>query len=186
MNTGHQFANLAFTDSVKKVQEVMGSRERYTRMEEGPQSNHELSDHEAYFIQERDSFYMASVNEDGWPYVQHRGGAPGFIKVLDSQSIGFADFRGNRQYVSVGNFNKDNRVSLFFMDYANKRRLKMFGRVEMIDLEQVALLEQLKDDGYKAKVERGMIIHVEAFDWNCPAHITPRYTEVEMEKLSIV
>ncbi len=184
MNMGHQFARVAFTDSVRKIQETMGSRERYTRMEEGPQSNHELTEREAEFIQERDSFYMASVNEDGWPYVQHRGGAPGFTRVLDEKTIGFADFRGNRQYVSIGNFSKDDRVSLFFMDYVNRRRLKMFGRVELIDIDQVELLAQLTDEGYKAKVERGVIIHVEAFDWNCPAHITPRYTEVEIERLS--
>ncbi|MEE8297706.1 MAG: pyridoxamine 5'-phosphate oxidase family protein, partial [Hyphomicrobium sp.] len=114
---GHQFAKIAFTESVREVQEAFGSRERYAAMDEGEDYGHVLSQREASFIAARDSFYMASVNEDGWPYVQHRGGPVGFVRVLDETTIGFADFRGNRQYVSVGNVTKDDRVSLFFMDY---------------------------------------------------------------------
>jgi len=128
----------------------------------------------------RDSFYMASVSETGWPYVQHRGGPQGFIKIIDAQTIGFADFRGNKQYISVGNFNKDDRVSLFFMDYKNKRRLKMLGRVAVVDAAETDILEKLTVADYRARVERGLIIKIEAFDWNCPQHITPRYTEAEV------
>ncbi len=175
----HQFTKIAFTESVRNVQEEMGSRAKYQRFDVGEDFNHLLSENEISFIHSRDSFYMASVNEDGWPYVQHRGGAVGFVSVLDEQTIGFVDFRGNRQYVSVGNFRADDRVSLFFMDYPNRRRLKMFGRVtETTDSEVIARL-QVPD--YKAHIERGMIIRIEGFDWNCPQHITPRFTELEME-----
>ncbi len=121
----HRFAEIAFTETVKGIQEAMGSRKSYARMEEGEVStNHLLGPDEVSFIAARDSFYMATISETGWPYVQHRGGPVGFVRVLDEKTIGFADFRGNRQYVSVGNVMKDNRVSLFFMDYPNRRRLK--------------------------------------------------------------
>ncbi|MBT4146321.1 MAG: pyridoxamine 5'-phosphate oxidase, partial [Gammaproteobacteria bacterium] len=121
----HKYAELMFTGSVKSIQETEGSRNSYAKMEQGEDYNNVMSEKEAEFIMMRDSFYMASVSETGWPYVQHRGGPQGFIKIIDAQTIGFADFRGNKQYISVGNFNKDDRVSLFFMDYKNKRRLKM-------------------------------------------------------------
>ncbi|MBM3571652.1 MAG: pyridoxamine 5'-phosphate oxidase family protein, partial [Alphaproteobacteria bacterium] len=142
-----------------------------------------LTANEAAFIALRDSFYMATVGETGWPYVQHRGGPAGFVRVLDAKTIGFADFRGNRQYVSVGNLTKDNRVSLFFMDYANKTRLKLFGRVEMVDPTNGPILAQLELPDYRAKVERGIPIKVEAFDWSCPQHIVERFTLAEMEKV---
>lgn len=178
---GHQFAEIAFTDSVREVQEMNKSRERYSRMEEGEDHNHILGDREKAFIQARDSFYMASVSETGWPYVQHRGGPQGFMRVLDEKTLGFSDFTGNRQYVSVGNLRKDNRVSLFFMDYPSRRRLKLLGRVNLIDLDDAELLSRLEIDDYRARVERGFSIQVEAFDWNCPMHITPRFTENEIE-----
>ena len=120
---------------------------------------------------------MATVSETGWPYVQHRGGPAGFVKVLDEKTLGFADFRGNRQYVSVGNLATDNRVSLFFMDYPNRRRLKLLGRTRMVGEDDEGELGKLIVPDYRAAVERGMLIDVEAFDWNCPQHITPRYTE---------
>ena len=123
---------------------------------------------------------MASVGETGWPYVQHRGGPTGFMKVVDERTIGFADYSGNRQYVSTGNFSSDNRVALFFMDYPNRTRLKMLGRVRTVGLDEPELLARLEDDDYPAQVERGFIIEVEGFDWNCPQHITPRFTEVEI------
>ncbi|MBT5073321.1 MAG: pyridoxamine 5-phosphate oxidase [Kordiimonadaceae bacterium] len=176
----HKYAELMFTGSVKSIQETEGSRNSYAKMEQGEDYNNVMSEKEAEFIMMRDSFYMASVSETGWPYVQHRGGPQGFIKIIDAQTIGFADFRGNKQYISVGNFNKDDRVSLFFMDYKNKRRLKMLGRVAVVDAAETDILEKLTVADYRARVERGLIIKIEAFDWNCPQHITPRYTEAEV------
>lgn len=180
---GHKFAEIAFTESVREVQHEMGSRNSYAGMDEGEDYNYLLSQHEADFLAARDSFYMASVSETGWPYLQHRGGPAGFLKVIDEDRIGFADFSGNRQYVSVGNFRKDDRVALFFMDYPNRRRLKMLGRVQVIGTDESELLAELEVDDYRARVERGFIFHIEAFDWNCPQHITPRYTESYVEQL---
>ncbi len=179
---GHQFAQIAFTDTVRDIQTAMGSRAGYARMDDGEDYNHILSEREAGFISERDSFYMASVSETGWPYVQHRGGPTGFVKILDERTIGFTDYAGNRQYVSVGNFRHDDRVALFFMDYPNKTRLKMLGRVKVIesDHEDIASLDV---EDYAAQIERGFVIKVEAFDWNCPQHITPRYTQNQVEQI---
>jgi predicted pyridoxine 5'-phosphate oxidase superfamily flavin-nucleotide-binding protein len=150
-------------------------------MEAGSDSNHELGPSEAAFIGLRDSFYMASVGETGWPYVQHRGGPAGFVRVLDDKTIGFADFRGNRQYVSVGNLMRDDRVSLLFMDYPNRARLKLLGRVSLIGAEQREILDRLAVPDYRARVERGFLVRVDAFDWNCPQHITQRFTLAEIE-----
>ena len=177
----HKFAQIAFTPVVRAIQVEEGSRTAYARMDEGESYNHQLSGREAIFIAARDSMYMASVGETGWPYVQHRGGPAGFIKVLDERTIGFADYSGNRQYVSTGNLRADNRVSLFFMDYPNRTRLKMLGRVRTVGLDEPELLARLEDDDYPAQVERGFIIEVEGFDWNCPQHITPRFSEAEIE-----
>jgi ferredoxin-NADP reductase/predicted pyridoxine 5'-phosphate oxidase superfamily flavin-nucleotide-binding protein len=178
---GHRFAEIAFTDSVREVQQQLGSRAGYASLDGGEDFNNLLSEREASFISARDSFYMASVSETGWPYVQHRGGQPGFVRVIDAQTIGFADFSGNRQYVSVGNLRKDDRVSLFFMDYPNRTRLKMLGRVRLVGDDEPELLAQLELDDYRAVVERGFVIKIEAFDWNCPQHITPRYTDADIE-----
>ena len=180
---GHKFAEIAFTESVHQVQQELGSRAGYAGMEGGDDYNNLLGAREADFIAARDSFYMASVSETGWPYVQHRGGPVGFMKVLDEKTIGFADFSGNRQYISVGNFRKDDRVSLFFMDYPNRTRFKLLGRVQMIGLNDPELLAELEVDSYRARVERGYLIHIEAIDWNCPQHITPRYTDAHLEAL---
>jgi predicted pyridoxine 5'-phosphate oxidase superfamily flavin-nucleotide-binding protein len=180
---GHKFAEIAFTESVRQVQQQQGSRDNYAGMDEGEDYNDRLSSAEASFIAERDSFYMSSVGETGWPYVQHRGGAVGFMRVLDEQTIGFADFRGNRQYVSTGNFLTNDRVSLFFMDYPNKRRLKLLGRIRAVDKEENEIMSQLKTEGYRALAERGFVIKVAGFDWNCPQHITPRYTQAQVEEL---
>ena len=178
---GHKYTNIMFTESVKAIQIDKRSRDQYSQMEQGIDFNFLLSANEANFIQQRDSFYMASVSETGWPYVQHRGGPVGFMKIIDEKTLGFADYSGNRQYISAGNVLKNDRVSLFFMDYANRRRLKLAGRVEAIGSDQPQRLQQLKDPQYRAKVERGFIIHIEAFDWNCPQHITPRYSELEVK-----
>lgn len=180
---GHRFAKIAFTDSVREVQQQLGSRGAYADFDEGQDFNHLLSKREVEFIGARDSFYMASVSETGWPYLQHRGGPVGFLRIIDAQTIGFADFSGNRQYLSVGNLRQDGRVALFLMDYPNRRRLKLLGRVRLVGDDESELLSQLNTDDYGAIVERGFLIHVEAFDWNCPQHITPRYAESEIESV---
>ncbi|HRE19986.1 MAG TPA: pyridoxamine 5'-phosphate oxidase family protein [Rhabdaerophilum sp.] len=181
----HKFADIAFTPTVKKVQEDQGSRTAYARMEGVPEAmNHALTGAEAGFIAARDSLYMATVGETGWPYIQHRGGPAGFVRVIDEHTIGFADFRGNRQYVSVGNLMTDDRVSLFFMDYPNKTRLKLFGRARIIGLEDQATLGRLELPDYRARVERGFLIKVEGFDWNCPQHITERFTLDEIRAVT--
>ena len=173
------FGDIAFTDHVKAEQTRLGSREMYAGMtaRSAPDG---LSEREATFISMRDSFYMATVSEDGWPYIQHRGGPRGFLKVLSDQEIGFADYRGNRQYVSVGNLQTEQRVSLFLMDYPNRARLKMLGhaRVQEADANP-ELAARLSMDG-QGKVERLFTITVDAFDWNCPQFITPRFTEAEL------
>ena len=177
---GHRFAEIAFTDSVRTMQQKMGSRAPYARLDGGDAFNHALSEKEAAFIAARDSFYLASVSETGWPYVQHRGGPLGFVRVLDERTIGFADFRGNRQYVTVGNVLKDDRVALFFMDYPNRRRLKLLGHMRIVDDGEPELLAKLDVPDYRARIEHGLVIRVEAFDWNCSQHITPRYTDAEI------
>jgi predicted pyridoxine 5'-phosphate oxidase superfamily flavin-nucleotide-binding protein len=178
---GHRFAELAFTDRVKSVQEQHGSREGYGKFEGGEVHHDRLGTAEAEFLAARDSLYMATVGATGWPYVQHRGGPKGFLKVLDERTIGFADFRGNRQYVSVGNLQDDDRVSLMLVDYPNRRRLKLLGRARTISADEGSMtLASLAVPGYRAKVEHGLLIEVEAFDWNCPQHITPRFTEAEV------
>ncbi len=180
---GHKFAEIAFTDTVKSIQSNMGSRKMYTRMEEPSEDyNNLLGPNEAAFISARDSLYMATVSETGWPYVQHRGGPQGFVKILDEKTIAMPDFRGNKQYVSVGNLTKDDRVSLFFMDYANKTRLKLLGRVSLVGLDKPDIIEKLQMPDYRGHIERGFVITVEGFDWNCPQHITERYTLPDIEK----
>jgi len=181
----HRYAEIAFTPTVKKAQEQLGSRNAYARMEGAPEiRNHRLSEAEAQFIGARDSFYMATVSETGWPYIQHRGGPIGFVRVLDDATIGFADFRGNRQYISLGNLMSDDRVSLFFMDYPNKTRLKLFGRATIVGLDDQATLSLLEMPDYRARVERGFLIKVEGFDWNCPQHIVERYTLDEVRAMA--
>jgi len=176
---GNKFAELAFTDRVKQLQEADGSRKSDARMEEVPESNAVLTEREAAFIGMRDSFYMATVSETGWPYMQHRGGPKGFIRVLDENTLGLPDFSGNRQYVSIENLQHDNRVSLFFMDYPNRARLKLLGRVRTTDNAEI--LEQLLLPGYRATIDHAFLIDVAAFDWNCPQHITPRFTADDVD-----
>jgi len=181
---GRRFQELAFTPRVKEHQQEHGSRRQYDRMEKAaPQGDDKLGPAEQDFIQRRDSFYMASVSETGWPYVQHRGGPKGFVRVLDPGLIGFADLRGNKQYVSLGNFDHDPRVALFFMDYPYQTRLKILGRVEVHehDSEAPALIESFRPADEYDIIERVILIHVEGFDWNCPQHVTPRYTMEELQ-----
>ena len=180
----HRFAEIAFTDNVRALQSSRGSRAAYAAMDKGEARNHRLSERETAFIGARDSFYIASVSETGWPYVQHRGGAVGFMRVLDNRRLGFADFRGNRQYVSAGNFMNNNRVALLFMDYPNRQRLKLLGHIRQIGPEDSQLLQTLTVANYRGRIERGFVIEVEAFDWNCPQHITPRFTQAQMHELA--
>lgn len=168
----HNFGSIAFTPAVQAEQRKHGSLAHYARFaSEGPDSN-VLGPWEREFIAARNGFYMATVSETGWPYIQFRGGPKGFLKVLDDRTLAFADFRGNRQYVSVGNLTHDGRVSLFLMDYHNQARLKILGRAEIREGPGAKeLLDELTMPGYKAKVERAIVIHLEAFDWNCQQHI---------------
>lgn len=181
---GDRFYEKMFTESVKAAQEHYGSRKTYARIETNSSESHLLGDLEKDFIESRDGFYMATVNEDGWPYVQFRGGPRGFLKVLDDSTLGFADFRGNLQYISVGNLGVSDRAALFLMDYAHQRRLKILARVKIKDAaEAPELIEELRMPAYKAKIERAMTLHVEGFNWNCPQHITPRYTIDEIKAM---
>jgi len=183
----HQFAEIMFTDGVKAAQEHIGSRAQYERFTQGAGPNDALSEQEAAFIEQRDTLYMATVNADGWPYVQHRGGPAGFLRVLGPQCLAYADFRGNKQMISVGNVATNNRVSLILMDYPNRRRLKILGHLRVKDAENVTEEERTRVDlpEYKARIERVMYIDVVAFDWNCPQHITRRYTEAEFAALAL-
>lgn len=179
-----RFYEKMFTETVKRAQEHYGSRKAFERIESRGVSGDAaaLGDAEIDFIESRDGFYMATVNENGQPYIQFRGGPAGFIKVLDDRTLAFADFRGNLQYISVGNLKANDRAALFLMDYAHRQRLKLLVRVEVKDAaDEPDLIERLETQGYKAKIERAMILHVEALDWNCPQHITPRYTINEIK-----
>lgn len=179
-----RYLQTLFTTSVKAAQEANGSRAAYARIETAPATADVLTEREASFISARDSFYLASVAENGWPYLQHRGGPRGFVKVLDEKRLGFADYRGNRQYMSVGNVAADPRVSLFFMDYPSRARLKVLGRMRIVSGSAAEdLVGSLSDDAYGAKIERFLLVDIEAFDWNCPQHITPRYTIDEIEPM---
>lgn len=174
------YASLAFTEPVKAVQEHYGSRTTYARVEKQT-SFDGLTDAETHFIASRDSFYMASIGENGFPYIQHRGGPKGFLKVIDALTLGFVDFSGNRQYISVGNLQTHPQVSLFLMDYPHQTRLKIYANAEVVELaDQPDLFERLDPADYKHRPERMLLLHVEACDWNCPQHITPRYTTDEI------
>lgn len=177
-----KFADIAFTPTVKAIQAARGSRETYERFVAKGPANDRVDEKVAAFIPERDSFYMGTVSETGWPYIQFRGGPIGFLKILDDKTLGFADFQGNVQYLSVGNLSQDSRVFLFLMDYAHRRRLKIWGRATLVEADPV-LLERLSDPNYPATVERAIVIHIEAFDWNCPQHIPIRYSEAEVEAI---
>jgi ferredoxin-NADP reductase/predicted pyridoxine 5'-phosphate oxidase superfamily flavin-nucleotide-binding protein len=178
------FAKISFTTDVQAVQGEMGSRAAYRGAEFGPLEEVVLGDAEQAFIAARDSFYQATVSQSGWPYVQHRGGPAGFLRVLDERTIGYADFSGNRQYISVGNLRGDDRVSLILMDYPRRRRLKIWGRARAVDeRDEPELLRMLELPHSRAPVERSILIRVEAFDWNCPKYITPRYSQQEVEAL---
>jgi predicted pyridoxine 5'-phosphate oxidase superfamily flavin-nucleotide-binding protein len=176
-----KFLDLAFTDSVRKAQEHYYGKSQ--PVENAPEHD-TLTDDEMGFIQSRDSFYMATVSETGWPYVQHRGGQPGFLRVLSPAALAFADYKGNRQLLSTGNLAVSDRVTLFLMDYPQRTRLKILGHARVEDARQhPELVAQLAEAEVHRLVERLFLIEVVSFDWNCPKYITPRYTAAEIQEL---
>ena len=175
-------SDIAFTPAVKTIQARKGSRGGYARMEEKGGWSDLISDELASFIAERDSFYLATASAEGQPYTQHRGGEPGFLKVLDGKRLAFADFRGNRQYISAGNLSENPRAFIFLMDYPNRRRIKIWGRAEIVD-DDPELLESLANQDYDGVPEQAVVFTVEAWDINCPQHITPRYSQREVDAL---
>jgi predicted pyridoxine 5'-phosphate oxidase superfamily flavin-nucleotide-binding protein len=179
------YGKIAFTEGVHDMQERYGTRDFYRRQAAratGDKGHDPLTDDAATFLSERDGFYLASISETGWPYVQFRGGPPGFLQVINAHTIGWADFRGNLQYISVGNLKSNDRVAMIAVDYPNRSRLKIFGhaRVAFAD-EEPELVAKLAHPDYEAVVERAIVVSVDAYDWNCPQHITPRYTLDELE-----
>lgn len=180
------FAEIAFTPSVRAAQARYGSAAAGERfLADGIDRRDALTMQEAAFIEARDGFYLGTVSEDGWPYVQFRGGPPGFLRVIDERTVAWADFRGNRQYLSTGNLGANDRVSLFLMDYPNRRRLKLWGRARIVDAaENPAPVKALFPEGYQAVPERAVVVTVVAFDWNCPQHIPQRLTAEEWAALA--
>ena len=177
------FGSLVFTPVVKKLQERYGSRHQYERMKNSGASHDHFTPVETEFLSERDSFYWATIGATGWPYVQHRGGPKGFLKVIDDHTLALADFRGNKQFISTGNLLTDNRVAMILVDYPQQARLKLLGRVEVFEADNSSpWIDRVRMPGYKAVIERVFVIHVEAYDWNCPQHITPRYTAEEIRE----
>ena len=174
-----RFTEIAFTPSVKAAQIRYGTRKIYENFVKHGVEEDFLAQEEIEFIQVRNSFYLGTVSSNGYPYIQFRGGAKGFLKIIDNKTLGFADFKGNSQYISVGNLADNDRVFLFLMDYAHRRRLKIWGRGKVID-DDPELLEQLKVPNYPAEVERGILITIEAMSWNCPQHIPILYSEAEV------
>ena len=175
------FGALVFTPLVKKLQERYGSRRQYERMESSGEPRNRLGEFEKNFLAGRDSFYWSTIGATGWPYIQHRGGPRGFLKVIDDRTLALADFRGNKQYISTGNLLSDNRVAMILVDYPRQARLKILGHVEVLEGEDAKdWLDRVQVPGYQAVIERVSVIHIEAFDWNCPQHITPRYTAEEI------
>jgi predicted pyridoxine 5'-phosphate oxidase superfamily flavin-nucleotide-binding protein len=174
------YAKTMFSAAARRLQEQHGSRAAYARREQLGQIQDVLGPYEREFIADRDSFYLASVAEDGWPYIQHRGGPKGFLRVLDEKTLAFADFSGNKQFITAGNLETNDKVALFLMDYRDQARLKIIGYARVIksdkDLEAKVVLP-----GYPAKVDWVMLIEIVAFDWNCSQHITPRWTAEEIQ-----
>ena len=174
------YASFAFTSEIKALQEKYGSRKSYALKEKQP-GTEGLTEQEEAFIAERDSFYLASIGENNYPYIQHRGGPPGFLKVIDEKTLGMIDFKGNKQYITVGNIKTHPEVSLFLMDYPGQTRLKIYADLQIEELsDQPALLKLLEPADYKFTPERIMLFNIKAFDWNCPQHITPRYTTTQI------
>ncbi len=177
---GSRFARTMFSPAAKHLQELHGSLAQYERLAALGPRDEALGDFEQQFIAARDSFYLASVTQDGWPYIQHRGGPSGFLHVLNGRTLAFADFAGNKQYITTGNLATNDRVALFLMDYPHQARLKIIGHARLVDIgEDPALEARLQQPADPAKIERLFVISVVAFDWNCSQHIPPRYTREE-------
>ena len=172
-------SHVAFTAAVQVEQANRGSRNSYARMDEKGTWTRTVTEDLAAFIGQQDFFYLATASADGNPYIQHRGGAPGFLKVLDETTLAFADFAGNKQYITLGNLAENDRAFIFLMDYANRQRIKLWGRAEAVD-DNRELLANLTDTDYlssaRARPERAIVFHLEQWDVNCPQHITPRYS----------
>ncbi len=169
-------SDIAFTPAVKAWQARLGSRAGYARMAEKRDWSDSVTPDLAAFLAERDSFYLATASAEGRPYIQHRGGPAGFLKAIDDKHLAFADFGGNKQYISAGNLSENDRASIFLMDYANRQRIKLWGRARVVE-DDAALLERLADPAYRATPERAVVFEIEAWDVNCPQHIARRYTE---------
>jgi predicted pyridoxine 5'-phosphate oxidase superfamily flavin-nucleotide-binding protein len=174
------YAKTMFSEAAKRLQEQHGSRAAYERRAELGPIQDALGPMEREFIAQRDSFYLASITDDGWPYVQHRGGPKGFLRVLDDKTLAFADFTGNKQYITAGNLETNDRVALFLIDYPEQARLKIIGHAKVVEAD-AELLARVRVEGYAAKVEWVIVIAVTAFDWNCSQHITQRWTKEEIE-----
>lgn len=169
------FLDIAVTPVVKAAQEQNGAAHLWDNFK-GHRAFDRFTENEVAFLAERDSFYMATVSETGWPYVQHRGGPRGFLRVIDDRTLAFADFAGNRQYISLGNLGAEQRVSLILMDYVNRRRLKIFAHAQVKSLaDDPELAAKIATPGYRGKAERAFVLHLDAFDWNCPQHIMQRF-----------
>lgn len=178
-----KFTEIAFTPGVKTAQTRYGSRKIYENFAQQDISEDILTESESEFIQARDGFYLGTIGSNNYPYIQFRGGAKGFLKIIDQKTLGFADFKGNLQYISVGNLIECDRVFLFLMDYAHRRRLKIWGRAKIVDRDP-QLLAKLTMPDYPAQVERGIIITIEAMSWNCPQHIPLKYSEAEVAAIT--
>ena len=179
---GRPLHNLVTTDHVKFYQTRFGSRAAYAKQESGPIVHSELGPEETEFIASQDAFFLGSLGENGWPYIQHRGGPAGFVKALDSRTVGFPEFPGNRQYISYGNIRGNDRVSLFFVDFPLQGRLKLLGHARLVEKStDPELIRRLEPAGLEGKIERGVIVNVAAYDWNCSKYITPRYTAEQIE-----
>ena len=171
-------SDIAFTPAVKAVQAAKGSRASYAKAERRGWRTSVTPDL-AEFLAGLDMFYLGTASAEGQPYIQHRGGSPGFLKVLDDKTLAFADFGGNRQYITLGNLSENPKAFIFLMDYANQQRVKLWGTARVVE-DDPGLLDQLRDPDYPGKVERAIVFTVEAWDINCPQHIQPRYTEAEI------
>jgi uncharacterized protein len=177
-----QFGEIAFTPEVKAAQEQRGSRQTYEKYIANGTANNAITAKIEEFIAQLDGFYLGTVSSNGYPYIQFRGGSPGFLKVLDEKTLGFADFLGNVQYITVGNLSGNDKAFLFLMDYRHRRRIKIWGRAKFVEGD-AQLIEQLRVPGYEAEIERAILFHVEAISENCPQHIPIRYSEIEVERL---
>jgi uncharacterized protein len=178
-----QFSEIAFTPAVKAVQEKMGSRQSYERFVANSPENNTITPDLSQFISSMEGFYLGTVTANGYPYIQFRGGRAGFLKILDERTLGFADYRGNVQYISVGNLSENDHAFLFLMDYRNRRRLKLIGHARVIDNDPI-MLAQVQDADYPATVERIILFEIEGWDWNCPQHIPIRYSQLEVDQIT--